>query len=82
MYNLPYTVVGVYPEDLTINTEADGLTYVEHVIAEYGPPQAAAIAQSMCPERKEAVVVAVFEGHIIDKLFDMGLASGADKYQD
>ena len=60
MVNLPYTVVGVYPDDIE--------TYVEFVEAE-SILEAVHKAQRMDEDRMDyAIVVAVFEGHMVDKL--------------
>lgn len=72
---LPYTVVGVYPDDLDKHVDAEGATYVEWVEA-HDPEEATCIAQGIDEDRLDAVVVAVFEGHMVDKLYDKGLASG------
>ena len=63
--NLPYTVVGYYPE-----TDE---TYVEWV--------AAAIKASMDMDeaRMEAVTVSVFEGLMVDKWTNNGRASGEQR---
>lgn len=77
---LPYTVIGVYPDELSdsrpINRDIDvePATYVEWVEAE-SPEQAEQRAQSIDSDRTRAVVMAVFEGHHVDKLFNKGLSS-------
>jgi hypothetical protein len=71
---LPYTVVGVYPDNLNRADVADA-TYVEWVEAE-SPEDAVDVAQSLDPDRVEgAAVVAVFSGYVEDKLFDKGASS-------
>lgn len=62
MVDLPYTVVGVYPD----NPED---AYVEWVEAS-SPKKAVLKAIDMDDDRIDAIVVAVFEGHMVDKLYD------------
>lgn len=74
---LPYTVVGVYPDMLGGDhgdIDPDAGSFVEWVEAE-SPSLAEAKAILIEPAREEAVIVAVFEGHMVDKLFNKGLAS-------
>lgn len=55
---LPYTVVGYYPEE--------GDSYVEWTEA-VTPEEAVEAAHEIDPARYDAVVVAVFEGHMVCK---------------
>ena len=54
------TVVGYFPDE--------GDSYVEHVVADT-PEEAAEAASNMDKAREDAVVVAVFTGHLIDLNF-------------
>jgi len=68
-----YTVIGVYPDELT-HHGADEAAYVEWVDAPT-PDAAVEVAKAVCVDRQGALVVAVLEGHHIDCLFDKGLRS-------
>jgi hypothetical protein len=74
---MQYTVVGVYPDEFSdsrpIAREIDvgPATYVEWVDAA-SVEQAKIMAQEIDTDRAEAIVVAVFEGHHIDRLFNKG----------
>ncbi len=68
---LPYTVVGFYVD----SREQD--SYVEWVQAST-VEHAVERALDIDPGREEAFTVAVFEGHNVDKLHNMGLASGEE----
>ena len=70
----PYTVVGVFKYDLGILGE-QGASFVEWVDAD-GPEDAVSKAAEADDARIDAAVIAVFEGHISDKLFLERLPKG------
>ena len=71
-----FSVVGLHAYELA--TEGpDGASYVEWVNADT-PEAAARKAQTMHPDRVHSIVIAVFRGHRIDRLFNKGLMSGDD----
>ena len=66
---MKYTVVGVHPDELD-HCGADDASYVEWVEAESADAAVEAVKRAV-PDgsRDGTLVVAVFEGHVIDALF-------------
>ncbi len=68
-----YTVVGLHPDELS-SLGPDDASFVEWVDAD-DPEEAVSKARAVDEDRIDAAIIAVFTEHLVDVLYNKGLAS-------